>query len=136
MVRPANGLCLADSPRQRPRYPKAHARREITAGCWVGALRFNTSSKQADPVNDFENFSKKRIVRESIVTGEGRAEQDPARSAQVADGRHPRPAAAALADEDTLDRVLWHAARGRDDTYPAWAVLPEEDREDEDDETK
>jgi hypothetical protein len=37
------------------------------------------------------------------------------------------------ADEDTLNRVLWHAARGRDDTYPAWAVLPEEQREDEDD---
>jgi hypothetical protein len=27
--------------------------------------------------------------------------------------------------------VLWHAARGRDDTYPAWAVLPEEEREEE-----
>ena len=40
------------------------------------------------------------------------------------------------ADEDTLNRVLWHAARGRDDTYPAWAVLPEEEREDEDDEKK
>jgi hypothetical protein len=37
------------------------------------------------------------------------------------------------ADEDTLNRVLWHAARGRDDTYPAWAVLPEEEREDEGD---
>jgi hypothetical protein len=28
------------------------------------------------------------------------------------------------ADEDTLNRVNWHAARGRDDTYPAWVVLP------------
>ncbi|MFV2068365.1 MAG: alkaline phosphatase family protein [Pirellulales bacterium] len=26
------------------------------------------------------------------------------------------------ADEDTLNRVLWHARRGRDATYPAWAV--------------
>jgi len=26
------------------------------------------------------------------------------------------------ADEDTLNRILWHAVRGRDDTYPAWAV--------------
>lgn len=35
------------------------------------------------------------------------------------------------ADEDTLNRVLWHAARGRDDTYPAWAVLAEEESEEE-----
>jgi hypothetical protein len=34
------------------------------------------------------------------------------------------------ADEDTLNRILWHARRGRDDTYPAWAVSAE--REDED----
>ena len=27
------------------------------------------------------------------------------------------------ADEDTLNRILWFAQRGRDDTYPAWAVL-------------
>ena len=40
------------------------------------------------------------------------------------------------ADENTFNRILWHAARGRDDTYPAWAVLPEEEREDEDDEKK
>src|SRR6185369_7546664 len=26
------------------------------------------------------------------------------------------------ADEDTLNRILWHAARGRDDNYPAWAI--------------
>jgi YVTN family beta-propeller protein len=26
------------------------------------------------------------------------------------------------ADEDTLNRILWHSVRGRDDTYPAWAV--------------
>jgi YVTN family beta-propeller protein len=31
------------------------------------------------------------------------------------------------ADENTFNRILWHAARGRDDTYPAWAVLEEED---------
>ena len=30
------------------------------------------------------------------------------------------------ADEDTLNRILWHARRGRDDTYPAWAVLDSE----------
>jgi len=29
------------------------------------------------------------------------------------------------ADEDTLNRILWHAVRGRDDTYPDWAVLSE-----------
>lgn len=35
------------------------------------------------------------------------------------------------ADEDTLNRILWHAARGRDDNYPAWAisVVEEEDEE-------
>jgi hypothetical protein len=27
------------------------------------------------------------------------------------------------ADEDTLNRILWFAAKRRDDTYPAWAVL-------------
>ncbi|MDB5386464.1 MAG: Phosphoesterase family protein, partial [Planctomycetaceae bacterium] len=31
------------------------------------------------------------------------------------------------ADEDTLNRILWYAARGRDDTYPEWAVLDEDD---------
>jgi len=31
------------------------------------------------------------------------------------------------ADEDTLNRILWHAARGRDDSYPSWAVLEEDD---------
>ncbi|TWU38280.1 alkaline phosphatase family protein [Novipirellula artificiosorum] len=31
------------------------------------------------------------------------------------------------ADEDTLNRILWHAARGRDDTFPAWAVLEDDD---------
>jgi YVTN family beta-propeller protein len=35
------------------------------------------------------------------------------------------------ADEDTLNRILWYAARGRDDTYPAWAISVVED-EDED----
>ena len=33
------------------------------------------------------------------------------------------------ADEDTLNRILWHAQRGRDDTYPAWAVNDEDDGE-------
>ncbi|MBC7853723.1 MAG: hypothetical protein IAF94_09830, partial [Pirellulaceae bacterium] len=36
------------------------------------------------------------------------------------------------ADENTLNRILWHAARGRNDTYPAWAVLEEEMEEDDD----
>ncbi|HLA84633.1 MAG TPA: alkaline phosphatase family protein, partial [Thermoguttaceae bacterium] len=38
------------------------------------------------------------------------------------------------ADEDTLNRILWHAQMGRDDTYPAWAALaaPEESEEEED----
>jgi hypothetical protein len=26
------------------------------------------------------------------------------------------------ADEDSFNRVLWFAARGRDETYPTWAV--------------
>jgi YVTN family beta-propeller protein len=35
------------------------------------------------------------------------------------------------ADEDTLNRILWHSRRGRDDTYPAWAVLADEDDDEE-----
>jgi hypothetical protein len=31
------------------------------------------------------------------------------------------------ADEDTLNRILWHAVRGSDDTYPSWAALGNED---------
>jgi hypothetical protein len=31
------------------------------------------------------------------------------------------------ADENTLNRILWHAVRGRDDTYPAWAVLADDE---------
>jgi DNA-binding beta-propeller fold protein YncE len=33
------------------------------------------------------------------------------------------------ADEDTLNRILWHSRRGRDDTYPSWAVneAPDDD---------
>jgi YVTN family beta-propeller protein len=33
------------------------------------------------------------------------------------------------ADEDTLNRIIWHAVKGDDATYPAWAVsaLPPED---------
>ncbi|HEX4071226.1 MAG TPA: alkaline phosphatase family protein, partial [Planctomycetaceae bacterium] len=34
------------------------------------------------------------------------------------------------ADEDTLNRILWFAARGRDDSYPAWAVLADVDDDD------
>ncbi len=34
------------------------------------------------------------------------------------------------ADEDTLNRILWHSVRGRDDTYPEWAVTAEEDDDD------
>jgi hypothetical protein len=26
------------------------------------------------------------------------------------------------ANEDIFNRILWHARRGRDDTYPQWAV--------------
>ena len=37
------------------------------------------------------------------------------------------------ADEDTLNRILWHAMRGRDDTYPAWAVLADGDHDSKDD---
>ena len=40
-------------------------------------------------------------------------------------------------DEDTLNRILWFAARRRDDTYPAWAVLDlDEDEEHDDDNDK
>ncbi len=35
------------------------------------------------------------------------------------------------APEDLLNRVLWHAMRGSDDPYPAWAVVPEDEDEDE-----
>jgi len=34
------------------------------------------------------------------------------------------------ADEDTLNRILWFAARGDDATYPAWAVRDEDDDDD------
>jgi hypothetical protein len=40
------------------------------------------------------------------------------------------------ADENLFNRVLWHAARGRDDTYPAWAVLADEDDDVEDGERR
>ena len=40
------------------------------------------------------------------------------------------------ADEDTLNRILWHAMRGRDDTYPAWAVLADGHDDDDDGENK
>jgi hypothetical protein len=36
------------------------------------------------------------------------------------------------ADEDTLNRILWHSVRGRDDTYPAWAVSADDDDDDAD----
>ena len=34
------------------------------------------------------------------------------------------------ADEDTLNRILWHAMRGDDSTYPSWAVpgVPDDDK--------
>ncbi len=34
------------------------------------------------------------------------------------------------ADEDKLNRVLWFAARRRDDNFPSWAVLVEKDDDD------
>ncbi len=41
-------------------------------------------------------------------------------------------------DEDTLNRILWFAARGRDDTYPAWAINSsvEEDEDEEEEREK
>jgi YVTN family beta-propeller protein len=36
------------------------------------------------------------------------------------------------ADEDTLNRILWYAQRGRDDTYPAWAAIAQADEDDDD----
>ena len=35
-------------------------------------------------------------------------------------------------DENIFNRVLWHAIRGRDDTYPGWAVTAEPDDDDDD----
>ncbi len=35
------------------------------------------------------------------------------------------------ADEDTLNRILWFAARGSDETYPAWAVNGDEAERDD-----
>jgi hypothetical protein len=35
------------------------------------------------------------------------------------------------ADEDTLNRILWHAVTGDDSTYPSWAVLAYEDGDDD-----
>ena len=37
------------------------------------------------------------------------------------------------ADENIFNRVLWHARRGSDDTYPDWAVTSEPDDDDDDD---
>jgi hypothetical protein len=38
------------------------------------------------------------------------------------------------ADENTFNRILWHARRGRDDNYPDWAVTAtEEDKHNDDD---
>ncbi len=34
------------------------------------------------------------------------------------------------ADENTFNRILWHARKGRDDTYPVWAVTAEADDDD------
>lgn len=36
------------------------------------------------------------------------------------------------ADEDTLNRILWFAARGNDATYPKWAVLADVEGDDDD----
>jgi hypothetical protein len=36
------------------------------------------------------------------------------------------------ADENIFNRILWHAVRGRDDTYPDWAVTAEPDDDDDD----
>jgi len=35
------------------------------------------------------------------------------------------------ADEDTLNRILWFAARGDDATFPSWAILDLDDDDDE-----
>jgi hypothetical protein len=37
------------------------------------------------------------------------------------------------ADEETLNRILWFAARGNDETFPSWAVLDDDDDDAEDD---
>lgn len=33
--------------------------------------------------------------------------------------------------EDLLNRILWHSARGPDAPYPAWAVTPDADDDDD-----
>jgi hypothetical protein len=40
------------------------------------------------------------------------------------------------ADEDTFNRILWHARKGSDDTYPTWAITfnEEEDEHEEEEE--
>jgi len=39
------------------------------------------------------------------------------------------------ADENTFNRILWHARKGRDDTYPSWAIrFNEEDEHEEEEE--
>ena len=38
------------------------------------------------------------------------------------------------APEDALNRVLWHAAKGSAEPYPAWATSGGDGDEDEDDE--
>jgi phospholipase C len=35
------------------------------------------------------------------------------------------------ADENIFNRILWHAVRGSDDTYPAWAVVADADEDDD-----
>lgn len=37
-------------------------------------------------------------------------------------------------DEDVLNRILWHAMKGPEADYPIWAVIPVDQRGDEDDE--
>jgi hypothetical protein len=38
------------------------------------------------------------------------------------------------ADENTFNRILWHARKGRDDTYPTWAIMYTEEDEHEEEE--
>jgi hypothetical protein len=37
-------------------------------------------------------------------------------------------------DEDLFNRIIWHARKGDDDTYPTWAISFNEEEDEHDDE--
>ena len=102
------------------------------------------------PMNQFDASATPMTscftTKPDLTPYDGRAEQHSARPAQSRSWRTSATRGSGTgpksrsklplddideADEDTLNRILWHAARGRDDTYPAWAVLLEEEEQEE-----